>query len=164
MYPKKTEYFSKILTLNYVLQKHKDEDDLSEYTLRFEQFEEAIHDLVKKKDNIRIQTHGKYVDWSYTYIIKNTTNVFIDVLYVNYRYFRYLSGVILEAKKVLSEELTAIQKQIDGNDIMFQNFTEHMTKIKEAIKKVSVFGNCISVAPDFSFLKFSYFFTVHLFI
>lgn len=62
MYPKKTEYFSKILTLNYVLQKHKDEDDLSEYTLRFEQFEEAIHDLVKKKDNIRIQTHGKYVD------------------------------------------------------------------------------------------------------
>lgn len=49
MYPKKTEYFSKILTLNYVLQKHKDEDDLSEYTLRFEQFEEAIHDLVKKE-------------------------------------------------------------------------------------------------------------------
>lgn len=78
--------------------------------------------------------------------------------------FRYLSGVILEARKVLSEELTAIQKQKDGNDIMFQNFTEHMTKIKEAIKKVSVFGNCNSVAPDFSFLKFSYFFTVHLFI
>lgn len=62
--------------------------------------------------------------------------------------FRYLSGVILEAGKVLSEALTAIQKQIDGSDIMFQNFTEHMTKTEEAIKKVSVFGSCNSVAPD----------------
>lgn len=60
--------------------------------------------------------------------------------------FRYLSGVILEATKVLSEALTAIQKQIDGSDIMFQNFTEDMTKTKEAIKKVSMFDNCISLA------------------
>lgn len=92
---------------------------------------------MKKKENIRIQTHGKYVEWLHTNIIKNTTNSLIDVVYDSYLTFRYLSGVILEARKVLSEVLTAIQKQIDGNDIMFQNFTEHMTKTDEAIKKVS---------------------------
>ncbi|XP_065941342.1 uncharacterized protein in xynA 3'region-like [Magallana gigas] len=85
----------------------KSSDDLSEYTLRYEQFDDAIHDLVKKKENIRIQTHGQY-----------------------------LSGVILEARKVLSEALTAIEKQIDGSDTIFQNFTEHMTKTNQAIKKV----------------------------
>lgn len=54
--------------------------------------------------------------------------------------FRYLSGVVLEASRVLSEEVTAIQKQNEGNDITFQTFTEIMAKTEEAIKTVSVFG------------------------
>lgn len=58
--------------------------------------------------------------------------------------FRYLSGVILEARKVLSEALTAIEKQIDGSDTIFQNFTEHMTKTNQAIKKVSQLQLCCS--------------------
>lgn len=54
--------------------------------------------------------------------------------------FRYLSEVVLEASKVLSEAVTAIQKQNDGNDITFQTFTEIMAETEEAIKTVSVFG------------------------
>uniref|UniRef100_K1QAH7 G domain-containing protein n=1 Tax=Magallana gigas TaxID=29159 RepID=K1QAH7_MAGGI len=79
--------------------------DKSEYHSQFKQFEEAIYLLIKKKENIRIQTHG-----------------------------RYLSCVVLEASKVLSEALTANQKEIDGNDITLQNFKEIMTKTMEAIK------------------------------
>ncbi|XP_011414241.3 transmembrane GTPase fzo-1 [Magallana gigas] len=79
--------------------------DKSEYHSQFKQFEEAIHILIKKKENIRIQTHG-----------------------------RYLSCVVLEASKVLSEALTANQKEIDGNDITLQNFKEIMTKTMEAIE------------------------------
>lgn len=51
--------------------------------------------------------------------------------------FRYLSCVVLEASKVLSEALTANQKEIDGNDITLQNFKEIMTKTMEAIETVS---------------------------
>lgn len=54
--------------------------------------------------------------------------------------FRYLSGVVLEASKVLSEAVTAIQKQNDRNAVTFQIFTESMGKTEEAIKTVSVFG------------------------
>lgn len=53
--------------------------------------------------------------------------------------FRYLSGVILEASDVLSEALSAIQNQIDGNDIKFQHCKEIITKTEEAIKSVRVF-------------------------
>lgn len=59
--------------------------------------------------------------------------------------FRYLSGVILEASKVLSDALTVIKKQIDGSDVAFQNFKEHISKTKEAIKRVSVVGFCLEI-------------------
>lgn len=54
--------------------------------------------------------------------------------------FRYLSGVVLEASKVLSEAVTAIQKQNDRNAVTFQIFTESLAKTEEAIITVSVFG------------------------
>lgn len=56
--------------------------------------------------------------------------------------FRYLSGVVIEVNKVLSEALTAIQKQTDRNNIAIQNFKEIITKTEDAIKTVSVFGCC----------------------
>lgn len=56
--------------------------------------------------------------------------------------FRYLSGVVIEVNKVLSEALTDIQKQTDRNDIAIQNFKEIITKTEDAIKTVSVFGCC----------------------
>lgn len=61
--------------------------------------------------------------------------------------FRYLSCVVLEASKVLSEALTANQKEIDGKDITLQNFKEIMTKTMEAKKTVSFY-----VAHKYHFL------------
>lgn len=53
--------------------------------------------------------------------------------------FRYLSGVISAATKVLSEALTEINRNTEINDITFQNLKEIMTKTKETIKNVRVF-------------------------
>lgn len=51
--------------------------------------------------------------------------------------FRYLSGVVLEASKVLSKALTDNQNEIDGNDITLKKFREIMNKTEEAIGTVS---------------------------
>lgn len=59
--------------------------------------------------------------------------------------FRYLLGVILEASNVLSEALTAIHKQMDGNDFTFQQCKEFIPKTEEAIRTVRVFGYCSEI-------------------
>lgn len=51
--------------------------------------------------------------------------------------FRYLSGVVLEASKVLSKALTDKQTEIDGNNITLKKFKEIMNKTEEAIGTVS---------------------------
>lgn len=51
--------------------------------------------------------------------------------------FRYLSGVVLEASKVLSKALTDKQNEIDGNNITLKKFKEIMNKTEEAIRTVS---------------------------
>lgn len=60
--------------------------------------------------------------------------------------FRYLLGVILEASNVLSEAVTAIQKQYDGNDFTFQQCKEFIPKTEEAIRTVRVFGCCSEIS------------------
>lgn len=37
-------------------------DDFSENNSQFEQFNDAIHELIKRKENTRIHTHAKYVN------------------------------------------------------------------------------------------------------
>lgn len=80
-------------------------DDFSEYRSQFEEFEDAIHELIKTKENIRIQNHGTY-----------------------------LSDVILAATKVLSEAMAEFKKLTEINDITFQNLEDIMIKTKETIK------------------------------
>lgn len=52
--------------------------------------------------------------------------------------FRYLSGVILAATKVLSEPMAELKKLTEINDITFQNLEDIMIKTKETIKTVRV--------------------------
>lgn len=51
--------------------------------------------------------------------------------------FRYLSGVVLEASKVLLKALTAKQNEKDGNNITLKKFKEIMNKTEVAIGTVS---------------------------
>lgn len=37
-------------------------DNFSEHNSQFKQFDDAIHELIKRKENIRIHTHAKYVN------------------------------------------------------------------------------------------------------
>lgn len=52
--------------------------------------------------------------------------------------FRYLSGVILAATKVLSEAMAKFKKLTEINDTTFQNLEDIMIKTKETIKIVRV--------------------------
>lgn len=60
--------------------------------------------------------------------------------------FRYLLDVILEASNVLSEAVTAIQQQNDGNDFTFQQCKEFIPKTEETIRTVRVFGCCSEIS------------------
>lgn len=37
-------------------------DDFSEHNSQFKQFDDAIHELIKRKENTRIHTYAKYVN------------------------------------------------------------------------------------------------------
>lgn len=60
--------------------------------------------------------------------------------------FRYLSDVISAATEVLSEALNEIKRNTEINDITFQHLKEIMTKTKETIKTVRVYGCCQEIS------------------
>lgn len=100
-------------------QKSNNAEDIIEYNTQFENLEDSIGDLIKKKENIRIQTHGNY-----------------------------LKSVIEEVTAILSEGQAVKKRRKEANDTSHENFNGKRIRIGQLIKNMEKKENEDKIVAD----------------